>query len=325
MIRMLRALTAVSALLMMPPALAAVRADPPARDYTMDRLTLEAMEQLVAEPMARIASGDVSGAQQLFERMLARARSVHGRNSVQEADLLLSFGAMMHAAGDDAEDPRLRALGGTYAARAVPAYRAAFGADHPEVAIALNSHADILRLAAPDDPPVEAERDMEEAYRIRLAALGPGHSETIWTMLYLADIRAAPARVRRNPALVDAAAAELERAAALAEASAADRDAQFPSQIHLRRARLFARFGRGDDARNAIEAARQAARGGDPVDTCLMIAWVESEIAELLEGTAEGEEAAAAADVLECLEEPARAPVASAGLQSAMATVLSSV
>lgn len=325
MTRMRRVLPALLAFLLIPAAQAGQSTPRPSSNYVMNRLTTESMELLVAEPIERLTSGDVEGAQQIFDRMLAATRSAHGEESVNEADLLMSFGAMIHVEGEVTENPRLRALAGDYVGRSVQAYRAAFGSDHPEVATALNSHADILRRAAPDDPPAEADREMEEAYRIRLAVLGPGHAETIWTILYLADIRSAPARVRRNPALVDIAATDLERAAAFAQASGAEGEARLPAQIHIRRARLFARYGRGDDARRALTAAGNAFQGGDPVDACLMVAFAASDVEEMLAAAGQPSQSPVADDGSHCLEEPEPPAAPPSILQSAMATVFNSV
>lgn len=253
-----------------------------APDYVRNRLSPERIDALVARPQALLEVGDLEGARRLLDQLLTRTRARHGDNSVEAADLLMAFGVILHIQGDYDEDPELRALAGTYVKRSIPVYRAAFGADHPEVAVALNSHADILRIAAPDDPPPAAEEALEEAYRIRLAALGSGHPETLWTRLYLADVRAAPARVRANPALVDAVVADLARAAQEARISRIEGGAETGLDIELRRARLYARNGRADGAREALEAMDHALSGLDAPLRCYALAAASEEVDELL-------------------------------------------
>lgn len=257
---------------------------PAACDYVMNRLSPERIDALVARPQALLEAGDLDGARRLVDQMLTRTRAQHGDNSVEAADLLMAFGVVLHVEGEAREDEgaEVRALAGTYVKRSIPVYRAAFGANHPEVAVALNSHADVLRLAAPDDPPAAAEAALEEAYRIRLECLGPSHSETIGTILDLVEVRTAPGRVRQDPRLVEAAAAELERAAQLSLASDRETAAELPPEIHVRRARLFARYGRADEARRALEAVEEAVAGLDALDRCLMLAMAEEDVANLL-------------------------------------------
>jgi len=212
---------------------------------SQDRLTNDDMAVLVLAPLRLIEAGDVAGGQRLFERSVAIAEARHGPNSLEAADLLMSFGAMLNQL-DGEQVPRKTALAGGYLRRAGPAYRAALGPDHPEVATALNTYADILRLDTPDDPPAEAERALNEAYRIRLASRGPHHAETLWTLLYLADIHGAPSRTRGDPARIAAAHAELDRIARLGRRADADTAAQVRAGVQRRRAAL--RAGRVDAA-----------------------------------------------------------------------------
>lgn len=211
------------------------RTEIPASDA---RLTNEDMAALVRAPLRLIEAGDVTGGQRLFERSIAIAAARHGEGALEVADLLTSFGAMIYRA-DDEEAPRKTALASLYLRRAVPAYRAALGPDHPDVATALNSYADVLRLATPDDPPAEAERAMNEAYRIRLASRGPHHAETLSTLLYLADIHAAPGRTRGDPARIAAVRAELDRIIRLSRSADTDTAVQIRAGAEERRAALL--------------------------------------------------------------------------------------
>jgi hypothetical protein len=206
---------------------------------SQDRLTNEDMGLLVRAPLRLIEAGDVAGGQRLFERSIAIAQARHGRNALEAADLLMSFGAMLYRL-DVEQVPRKTALATVYLRRAVPAYRAALGPDHPDVATALNTYADILRLDTPDDPPAEAERALDEAYRIRLASRGPHHAETLWTLLCLADIHGAPSRTRGDPARIAAAHAELDRIVRLSQRADGDTAAQIRAGVQRRRAGLRA-------------------------------------------------------------------------------------
>jgi hypothetical protein len=202
-----------------------------------ERLTNEDMAALVRAPLRLIEAGDVAGGQRLFERSVAIAAARHGPGALEVADLLMSFGAMIYRANDE-EVPQKTALATLYLRRAVPAYRAALGPNHPDVATALNSHADVLRLAEPDDPPAEAERALNHAYRIRLASRGPHHAETLWTLLYIAEIHAAPGRTRGDPARIAAVRAELDRALRLSRSADADTAAEIRRAVDQRRADL---------------------------------------------------------------------------------------
>jgi hypothetical protein len=277
--------------------------------YEENRLDMERMDALVARPIAQVEEGDVAGGVRTFEAMLAAARAARGADSVEVADLLMAFAAHLHALGMSSEESELLRMAVDYAGRSVPVYRAAFGAGHPEVAIALNSLADVHRRPNEKDPPQAAEDALAEAYRIRISALGATHKETLATRLYLAEVRGAPARLERDPALLDRVAADLEETARLAADSDPETAAEIPAAAQLRRALLFARGGRTTEARQAFLAAEVAIPATDEFDMCLRMSRAAEEIADVLAAAGQSDKAAGVLGLwhgrstVECLSE----------------------
>lgn len=159
---------------------------------TKDRLPEDAMERLVSAAMAQARGGNMAAADALFERQVMATRETRGPRSVQEADLLMAFGVQLFSAGAELEDLALQRASEPYLARSIDAYRAAFGTESAEVAVALNSHADVLLLLNDDEPVAAAEAELEEALRIRTAALGRRNVETIATRKQLARLHGHP-------------------------------------------------------------------------------------------------------------------------------------
>lgn len=239
----------------------------PGRPYDPNRLGGEQIAELVAGEEALLADGDVDGATALFERRLAAARNTHGEATLAVADLLEAYGAKLAEYASIDDRPELRRLALPYLARATALYRTLFGADHPEVAIALNSWAHVARDLDPDQPgPTEAA--LAEAYRIRLAALGPANAETIWTMLYLSDARGNPVMTGADPARAEAVAALLEQAIAASRGSDAQTAGRIPVAANIRRARIYLRHGQALRAYAALKAAAGAAPGSEAIADC---------------------------------------------------------
>lgn len=237
---------------LLPLALASCQTGPRGRAaYQPGRLAMDRISALVAAPIAEIEAGREAAGIAAFEALLAAAERRHGRDSLQKADLLESFGVALHMQGE----PRFSEAGLIYLRRAIDAYRAYYGPGHPEVAVALNSWADVERLRRPHLP-AAAEAALEEAYRIRVAALGPAHGETLWTMLYLAQVRSRMAWTRGEPARIAEVEALLDRAVAASAAAGPELASGIPVAAELRRATLFARNGR----RAAAIAAWQTAQ-----------------------------------------------------------------
>lgn len=187
---------------------AAVPADgPPAEPaYTADRISPEALDAMVAEPVARIAAGQLEAGVRAFEAQLARA------SAADQADLLTAFGIAVYKlglSGDD--DDRLRRASLPFLERAIPATAARFGANHPEMALAIHTYADALRALSPDDPPREADALYQQAYDIRVRTLGPGNLETLAVLLRIAQLKGHPTRTGRDLARIEAAAILFEQ------------------------------------------------------------------------------------------------------------------
>lgn len=156
---------------------------------TKDRLTPEVMEQMVKEPIAAVRKRGLASGQARFEQLLAADEARYGRNSVQVADLLTAFGVELYSEGFEDDNQAASQASLNYLREAIPHYRKAFSPEHPEVAVALHSFADAdISLHGGRLTP-EAETALEEALRIRRAALGPDDPETRATEIKLAHAR----------------------------------------------------------------------------------------------------------------------------------------
>lgn len=260
------------------------QADAPVRHETKDRLSTERMEALVAGPMARVRAGDVAGGQRAFETLLDDTSRRHGTGSAEAGDLLMSFGVMVYTEGlipstGSEADNRLRASSLPYLRRSVEAYRRAFGPDHPLVAVALHSLGQALADLAPDDPPAEAEASLEEAYRIRLAALGATNPETLAALANVADIRGLPGRTGRDRARVAAVAVLYRQGLAQARRPMGAFPEEQPRFWYARLARLYVRNGQAAASLQVVTEAERASGAWACVDMSLLVA----EIANLLE------------------------------------------
>lgn len=266
------------------------RDTPFAASLAEERLSQDEMAWLVQQPLSRVQAGDIEGGRRLFETMLRAAQARHGANAIEVADLLTAFGVLLYQQ-DIAVLPGAEPLAPGYLRRAIPVYGAALGPNHPEVATALNSYADVLRLPHPENPPVEAERALAEAYRIRLTSRGPSHAETLWTILYLADIRGLPSRTEGKAARIQAVLAELDRAARLSRHGDSATVERIPVAADLRRAIILARHERPATAMRAFSAAVRRARASSDSQACMMPMLRRDELAEILEAKGEAERA----------------------------------
>jgi len=172
------AASAVVLILATAPATAATA--PPSTLYseTKERLDADAMERLVAEPMALARADDWAGGQRAFERLIDERRRRYGLNSIAVSDTLIAFMILNFRDGRQAE-----ALG--YTDRSRDAVRAAWGTESLEYALVLN---DLAQMDFEHHKPVvspDSLANLREAYRIRRAQLGPRHKETISTLIYL--------------------------------------------------------------------------------------------------------------------------------------------
>ncbi|HEV2079165.1 MAG TPA: tetratricopeptide repeat protein [Allosphingosinicella sp.] len=157
---------------------------------TKDRLSPEALERLVEEPIAELRANGLRAGQAKFEQVRRVTEAQHGSASIRVADLLTAFGVQLYMEYVGSEDRAVLQASREYLQAAIPAYRASFGADHPEVAVALHSFADVEVVVSNNRLTPQAEAALEEALRIRRAALGPQNHETLATEERLASLRA---------------------------------------------------------------------------------------------------------------------------------------
>ena len=156
---------------------------------TKDRLSPEAMEQLVEEPMTAVRERGLAAGETEFSRLRSIADARYGSNSVRIADLRTAFGVELYYEGRTADDPALLRAARRHLHEAIASYRTAFGPDHPEVAVALHSFADIdIELHGGHATP-QAKDALREALQIRRAALGLRNHETLATERRLESIR----------------------------------------------------------------------------------------------------------------------------------------
>lgn len=161
---------------------------------TKDRISAEALERLVADPLAIVRQSGLASGEAKFAQLLATNEARYGKDSMQVADLLMAFGVGLHKQRhpEDAEfgldedgfpkaDPAITKASVHYLRLAIPRYRAAFGPMHPEVALALHTFADGDLLMRNQRLSPEARSALIEALRIRRFALGPENIETLAT------------------------------------------------------------------------------------------------------------------------------------------------
>lgn len=285
-------------LVMLPAAVAAQNefgSPPGVAGETKDRLSQDRMATLVSGPMRAVEREGLSAGKAAFERLLAVARTAHGPRSVEVADLLTSFGVSLYSFGLDSDDRGIREASLPYLEAAIPAYRAAFGAADPEVAVALNSYADAQVALHENDPPDSADAALEEAYRIRLGAFGPANPETLASLRYLARLRGDPARTRGDRAHIDAAA-ELYRQ--LITRSPNDPQMGYLSSPYARSAlaRMYARNGMPTEAREQLRLAVGEAASWPIEERCLLAVGETADVEHILSGEITGARATAVPD-----------------------------
>ncbi|HEV2746265.1 MAG TPA: tetratricopeptide repeat protein [Allosphingosinicella sp.] len=145
---------------------------------TKDRLSPDKMERLVAGPMAAVREDGLAAGDAVFERLRAAEAARSGPAGVGVADLLTAYAVELYGEWVSTEDRALLQASRDRLLAAITAYRAAFGPDHPEVAVALHSFADVDIPLNDGRATPQAEAALREALRIRRAALGPRHPET---------------------------------------------------------------------------------------------------------------------------------------------------
>lgn len=258
--------------------------DPP---QTRDRLSAERMNQLVAGPMSSVQELGLPAGKAAFERLRADTERRYGARSVQVADLYTAFGVGLYTLGQQSDNLRIKAEALPYLQAAIPAYRAAFGPAHPEVALALNSYADLQLVLHEDNPPESAEAALEEACRIRVAALGPGNRETLASLRYLAAARGHPARTRGDRARIEASAGLFRQ---LLARSTNDARLNYESapHVHIAFARMYAKNGMTGEARAQLRDAWEQTRRWAVADRCYFVGPKIEEVEEILFGPRTG-------------------------------------
>jgi hypothetical protein len=250
---------------------------------TKSRLPPERMITLVGGAVRLVEAGDLPAGKEAFQRLLAAARAEHGARSVEAADLLESFGVRLYVLSVDSDNPRLRGESLPYLEAAIPAYRAAFGNAHPEVALALNSYADVQLILHPDDPPESAVAALDEAYGMRLNALGATNIETLATLRNLARLRGHPARTRGNRALIEASARLFRLLVARSSDDRQLGDESGPS-ARTAFARMYARNRLPREAREQLRLGIAQAGGWPALERCEFAANETAAIERILAG-----------------------------------------
>ncbi len=221
---------------------------------TRDRLPDSVIERLVEQPMAVVRKSGLPAGEAAFDRLLTETKERKGPRSVEAADLLTAFGVQLYVENSVPGSPESEAAR-HYLRDAVPAYIAAFGPNNPEVALALNTRADIERKQSPGDPPPLVEALLDQALSIRTQTLGPHNGETVATLTRLADIHALPHRLKRDPAGVVKTDSLYRRAIAGALPGPEGDDLSNKAALEVRLAEFHARSG---DPRVALTEVRNA-------------------------------------------------------------------
>lgn len=163
---------------------ASAMAPKPQREITetKERLTLDEMKAIVAEPAALARADDMPAAGRALDRLLEKLGRKYGADSIEVADALVAFMLVLYDQGREAD-----ALAMT--PRVLEATRRAWGSDHVEYALLLNDIVQMDYELHRDAVGAQAEPALMEVYRIRSERLGPKHKETISTLIYLGRIQ----------------------------------------------------------------------------------------------------------------------------------------
>jgi hypothetical protein len=198
------AMTSVAVAAPSPSAPQASRTAPDPDDPLSGPWSSEALEEAAA-PLFKLRrlNGAAAGDGALETRLSATP------DAAERARLLTAYGVTLMS--EDSDDPiAAAALALPYMKRAVAEGRQGFAADSRMLAMLLSDAARTEFMARGSQTSADAERWLEEAHRIRVARLGPGHIETLSTLTGLADIRSVADGLNEDPARVQAVAALYE-------------------------------------------------------------------------------------------------------------------
>lgn len=166
------------------------------------------MQALAGDTLTLIRRAAFEEADREFERLLAESGRDHGVESLEIADLIMSYGMILF---HEAKEPANREHGLAAIRRAIDAYKRVLGPSHPEVALSLSDYANGWLALKPEDPPLEADAALEESYKIRLAMLGPRNLETASALLALGRVKGLASRTGAERSRVEAAARMIEQ------------------------------------------------------------------------------------------------------------------
>lgn len=191
---------------------ASAMAPKPEREITetKERLTLDEMKAIVAEPAALARADDMSAAGRALDRLLEKLGHKYGPDSIEVADALVAFMLVLYDEGREADALAM-------APRVMDATRRAWGSDHVEYALLLNDIVQMDYELHRDAVGAQAELALMEVYRIRAERLGPKHKETISTLIYLGRIQGLRSRTGGSIAGATRAIQTLRRAIADSE------------------------------------------------------------------------------------------------------------
>ncbi|MEA3032099.1 MAG: hypothetical protein QOH86_115, partial [Sphingomonadales bacterium] len=208
-----------------------------------------------------------------------------------------AYGVALYNEGEESDTGDTRSAAIPWLEQAVAATRSAWGPAHPETALALQNLADVIREVHPEAPGAAAEAALREAYRIRVATLGPGNVETLYTLKSLGDVLSAGPEAASPEAGRAAEAAEAYRRVIGVRPAVRDANAAEVKVIaRLALARLLARSGRPADAAREASEAEQAAlswrgRSAGRAMLCRAYAIGAWKVAEALEANGAAAEA----------------------------------
>ncbi len=240
------------------------------------------MEKMVAGPISVAQQKGLAAGQHVFDELLTETRKRSGANSVAVADLLTSFGVELYI--DDPNPPNDDYFNASlrYLKEAIPAYRNAFGHDDPEVALALNSYADLLRQRSPQNPPAEVQALLEQALQIRMKSLGPKNAETRSTLVRLARLNALRSSLKRDPQLLRKADEYLRAAIHSAPDGPQGDETANKAAIELDFAKLHARYGNPRVAFAAAQNAIKISRHWPGPEACRLVDSRLSDVSEII-------------------------------------------
>lgn len=152
-----------------------------------------------------IRDGKVVEAQRQFLRRIRNVRNVQQRARMTQ-DFALFVYRETPALDDDTGALLLDLL-----LQAIDGFRLSVGGDDPIVATALMQRAEVERLLHSENPASWTDVAYQQAYRIRYARLGPAATETLSSLVPLAEVRSLPSRVGDDPEAVESAASLLRQ------------------------------------------------------------------------------------------------------------------